>query len=86
MDNVIPSLLVFSDLLAKATSYHFKDLVRKCLKKPTKTNILRLLAYPIVKPRPNLRQSIIVVATKVREPVMWMRETMIEVSIRWDAF
>jgi hypothetical protein len=74
MDNVIPSPIVFSDLLAKATSYHFKDLVRRCLEKPTKTNILRLLAYPIVKLKPNLRQSIVIVATKVRGPVMWMQE------------
>jgi hypothetical protein len=31
-----------------------KDLVRIVLKKPTKLNILRLLAYPIVKIRPSL--------------------------------
>jgi 2-polyprenyl-3-methyl-5-hydroxy-6-metoxy-1,4-benzoquinol methylase len=41
-----------------------KDLVRIVLKKPTKLNILRLLAYPIVKLRPSLRQLIVVVATK----------------------
>jgi len=39
------------------------------LKKPTKLNILRLLAYPIVKLRPSLRQSIVIVAIKTREPV-----------------
>jgi 2-polyprenyl-3-methyl-5-hydroxy-6-metoxy-1,4-benzoquinol methylase len=48
----------------------FKDLVRIVLKKPTKLNILRLLAYPIVKIRPSLRQLIVVVATKAREPTV----------------
>jgi len=48
----------------------FKDLVRIVLKKPTKLNILRLLAYPIVKIRPSLRQLIEVVATKAREPTV----------------
>jgi SAM-dependent methyltransferase len=47
----------------------FKDLVRIALKKPTKLNILRLLTYPIVKLRPSLRQSIVIVAIKTREPV-----------------
>jgi SAM-dependent methyltransferase len=46
-----------------------KDLVRITLKKPTKLNILRLLAYPIVKLRPSLRRSIVIVAIKTREPV-----------------
>jgi len=48
----------------------FKDLVRIALKKPTKLNTLRLLAYPIVKIRPNLRQLIVVVATKAWEPTV----------------
>jgi hypothetical protein len=47
----------------------FKDFVRIVLKKPTKLNILRLLAYPIVKLRPSLRQSTVIVAIKTREPV-----------------
>jgi hypothetical protein len=47
----------------------FKDLVRIVLKKPTKLNTLRLLAYPVVKLRPSLRQSIVIVAIKTREPV-----------------
>ena len=52
----------------------FKDLVRIVLKKPTKLNILRLLAYPIVKIKPSLRQLIIVVATKAREPTAQVLE------------
>jgi len=47
----------------------FKDMMSIVLKKPTKLNILRLLAYPIVKLRPSLRQSIVIVAIKTREPV-----------------
>jgi SAM-dependent methyltransferase len=52
----------------------FKDLVRIVLKKPTKLNILRFLAYPIVKIRPSLRQLIVVVATKARESTMQVLE------------
>jgi hypothetical protein len=52
----------------------FKDLVRIVLKKPTKLNILRLLAYPIVKLRLSLRQLIVVVATKAREPTVRVLE------------
>jgi SAM-dependent methyltransferase len=48
----------------------FKDLVSIVLKKPTKLNILRLLAYPIVKIRPSLRQLIVAVVTKAREPTV----------------
>jgi SAM-dependent methyltransferase len=44
----------------------FKDLVRIVLKKPTKLNTLRLLAHPIVKIRPNLRQLIVIAATKAQ--------------------
>ncbi len=51
-----------------------KDLVRIALKKPTKLNILRLLAYPVVKLRPSLRQSIVIVAIKTREPVTYSFE------------
>jgi 2-polyprenyl-3-methyl-5-hydroxy-6-metoxy-1,4-benzoquinol methylase len=52
----------------------FKDLVRIVLKKPTKLNVLRLLAYPIVKIKPSLRQLILVVATKAREPMAQVME------------
>jgi hypothetical protein len=52
----------------------FKDLVRIVLKKPTKLNILRLLAYPLVKLRVSLRQLIVVVATKTRELTVEMLE------------
>jgi hypothetical protein len=52
----------------------FKDLVRIALKKPIKLNTLRLLAYPIVKLRPSLRQLIVVVATKTREPTVQVLE------------
>jgi len=52
----------------------FKDLVRIALKKLTKLNILRLLAYLIVKIRPSLRQLIVVVATKAREPTVRVLE------------
>ena len=52
----------------------FKDLVSIVLKKPTKLNTLRLLAYPIAKLRPSLRQLIVVVATKTREPTVQILE------------
>ena len=52
----------------------FKDLVRIVLKKPTKLNTLRLLATPIVKLRPGLRQLIVAVATKAREPTVQVLE------------
>jgi hypothetical protein len=45
----------------------YKDLIRITIKRPTKTDILRTLAYPLVKLKPSLRQSIIIVATKVKE-------------------
>jgi hypothetical protein len=47
----------------------FKDLVSIVFKEASKLNILRLLAYPIIKLRPSLRQSIVIVAIKTREPV-----------------
>ena len=37
------------------------------LKEPAKLSILRLLAYPIVKLRPSLRQLVVIVAVKARE-------------------
>jgi len=52
----------------------FKDMMSIVLKNPTKLNILRLLAYPIVKLRPSLRQLIVIVAVKVREHTSRMPE------------
>ena len=46
----------------------YKDLIRITVKRPTKANILRTLAYPLIKLKPNLRQSIIIIAMKVKEP------------------
>jgi SAM-dependent methyltransferase len=51
-----------------------KGLVRIVLKKPTKLNTLRLLAYPILKLRPSLRQLIVVVAIKARESTVQLLE------------
>ena len=44
------------------------DLVRLFVKRPTKLNALRLLAYPLVRLRPSLRQLIVIVGVKVWEP------------------
>jgi SAM-dependent methyltransferase len=52
----------------------FKDIMSIVLKKPTKLNILRLLAYPIVKIKLSLRQLIVIVATKAREPTVQVLE------------
>jgi hypothetical protein len=52
----------------------FKDLVRIVLKKPTKLNTLRLLAYLIVKIKPSLRQLIVAVVIKAREPTVQVLE------------
>jgi len=46
----------------------YKDLIRITFKRPTTTNILRTLAYPLVKLKLSLRQSIIIMATKLKEP------------------
>jgi hypothetical protein len=46
----------------------FFDLVRLFAKRPSKLNALRLLAYPLVRLRPSLRQLIGVVGVKVGEP------------------
>jgi len=54
----------------------YKDLIRITIKRPTKMNILRTLAYPLVKLKRSLRQLIIVVATKVEEP-------KVEAIVRW---
>lgn len=45
------------------------DLVKIAIKRRTKLNILRTLAYPLVKMLPSLRQLIVVVSVKVREPI-----------------
>lgn len=52
----------------------FKSMAKIILKKPTKRNILRLLAYPMVKLRPSLRQLIVAVAVKAREPIIRAQE------------
>jgi hypothetical protein len=52
----------------------FKGMARIALKKPTKLNILRLLAHPIVKIRPSPRQLIVFISMKAREPAMRTRE------------
>ena len=44
------------------------DLVRLLAKRPSRLNALRLLAYPLVRLRPSLRQLIVVVGVKVGEP------------------
>jgi len=46
----------------------YKDLLRVAVRRPTKLNVLRALAYPLVKLRPSLRQLIVVVGVKVGEP------------------
>jgi len=51
-----------------------KDLLQVAIRKPTKQNILRLLAYPIVKLRSSLRQLIVAVAVKTREPIIRVQE------------
>ena len=44
------------------------DLVGLRAKRPSRLNALRLLAYPLVRLRPSLRQLIVVVGVKVEEP------------------
>ena len=48
----------------------YKDLIKMVFKKPTKLNTLRTLAYPIVKLRPNLRQLIVIVGVRSKEPML----------------
>jgi len=45
----------------------YRQLLRLAFRRPTRLNILRLLAYPIVKAFPGLRMLIVVVAEKVSE-------------------
>ena len=44
------------------------DLIKTTVKRPTRINVLRAVAYPVVKLMPSLRQLIVVVAEKSREP------------------
>jgi len=46
----------------------FFDLVRLFAKRLSRLNALRLLAYPLVRLRPSLRQLIVVVGVKAGEP------------------
>ena len=46
----------------------YKELIKIAVKRPTKLNTLRALAYPIVKLVPSLRELIVVIGIKVREP------------------
>jgi len=50
--------------------FDYRDLIKIAFKKPTKLNVLRTLAYPIVKLKPSLRQLIIVVGVKSKEPML----------------
>lgn len=45
-----------------------KDLIKVAIRRPTKLNILRVTAYPIVRLFPGLRQLIVVIAKKTEEP------------------
>ena len=47
---------------------NYWGLIKVVVKKPTKLNLLRALAYPVVKLIPSLRQLIVVVAVKSRKP------------------
>ena len=42
----------------------YRDLLKLAIRRPTKLNILRALAYPLVKVIPNLRMLVVVVAEK----------------------
>ncbi|WP_434730805.1 hypothetical protein WLZ34_03885 [Thermogladius sp. KZ2Tp1] len=46
----------------------YPNLAKHALANPTRTNAARLLAYPLVKLVPSLRQLIVIVAEKVGEP------------------
>jgi 2-polyprenyl-3-methyl-5-hydroxy-6-metoxy-1,4-benzoquinol methylase len=48
----------------------FKELIKIAFKKPTRLNILRLLAYPMVRLKPDVRQLIVIIALKVREQAL----------------
>jgi hypothetical protein len=44
--------------------------VKIVLKRPTKLNILRLLAYPIVKLKPDTRGLMVFIAKKIKEQTL----------------
>lgn len=46
----------------------YADLLKLAVKKPTRLNLLRAAAYPLVKLMPSLRMLIVVVSQKHREP------------------
>jgi 2-polyprenyl-3-methyl-5-hydroxy-6-metoxy-1,4-benzoquinol methylase len=47
----------------------YRDLVRVTIRRHTRLNVLRALAYPVMKLRPSLRQLVVVVGAKSREPL-----------------
>jgi hypothetical protein len=47
----------------------FADLVRVAVRRPIKLNVLRVLAYPLVRLRLSLRQLIVVVGVKRSRPL-----------------
>jgi len=46
----------------------YADLLKLAIKKPTKLNLLRVAAYPLVKLIPSLRMPIVAISQKYREP------------------
>jgi hypothetical protein len=46
----------------------YADLLKLAIKKPTKLNLLRAAAYPLVKLVPSLRMLIVVISQKYRAP------------------
>jgi SAM-dependent methyltransferase len=52
----------------------YRDLVKATIRRPTKLNVLRALAYPLVKLRPSLRQLMVVVGVKSGEPSLRLLE------------
>jgi len=55
----------------------YMDLVKIAIKRPTKLNVLRTLAYPLVKIVPSLRQLIVVIGIKKEEP------SLKNITARW---
>jgi len=47
----------------------YKDLLRIVFKRPRSLNVLRALAYSIIRLRPALRQLTIFVGLKIKEPM-----------------
>jgi len=46
----------------------YADLLKLAIKKPTKLNLLRVAAYPLVKLIPSLRMLIVAISQKYSEP------------------